>query len=520
MNLFVDIITALKPENTFLIKKRIGPNEDGGYVVPEIVLEKCEALFTYGVGNDMRYEEEFVSIYNKPAYLFDHTVNPNTQHWNTDKLKFFTQGLGTNKENCNEWYEHYNQFNLSGEILLKIDIESGEYEYFKNTDISQLKDKVAGILLEVHWIDNEQNRKDTIDILNKLKENFILCHIHGNNWGDLWEYKGYQIPKVLELTFINKKHVSVSKIDSQKYPITGLDLPNNPNKKDYELDFINHNDVTVNEVISHAPLKIDAVVTLTTLPSRLISNYEYNIKNCLESLLKQTYENYEIHFNIPDKYNLTGEDYLIPGWLEEMVKNFPRIKIFRGCDYGSITKIVDTLKRVEDPECIIITADDDLIYHEDMVSEHVKNQKERFVNCAVGYDGISALDNVFKDVRNHYVTSVPCNVKVNILQHYKTVSYKRRYFENDFFDEFIDKSWADDVVVSAYMGKKNIPKYVTYFENEKIPSNLKEWHEFGGVTTFPVLRHTQHDSEEGCNIKRQKNESDNFNYFVSRGYLK
>lgn len=513
-----DIIEVLRPYNTFYSKKRLGPNEDGGYVVPEYVLENCSALFTYGVGHDNRYEEEFSSKYDKPAYLFDHTIG--YEPWEKNKIKFFSEGLGINKESCKEWYEHYEQFNIEGEILLKIDIEDKEYEYISETDISKMGEKVMGLLLEIHWIDNEKNRKDAVKILDKLNEHFVLCHIHGNNWGDLWEYEGYQIPKVLELTFINRKYTPKIKLDDQDYPIQGLDIPNNPNKEDYKLDFLKR------EQKAHAPINksnsstVEVVVTLTTLPTRLISSFEYSIKNCLESLVNQNFHNYEVHFNIPDKYNHTGEDYQIPEWLNEMASEYPNLKIFRGEDYGSITKIVDTIKRIEDPECIIITVDDDLVYHEEMVSEQYKNQKERFDNCAVGYDGIGALENVFRDIRNHYVVSVPCNVKVNMLQHYKTVSYKRKYFEEDFFTDFVGKSWADDVVVSAYMGKRNIPKYVTYYENEKIPATKQEWETFGGVTTFPIVRHTQHESEEGCNIKRKNSESDNFNYFVSLGYLK
>ncbi len=263
-----------------------------------------------------------------------------------------------------------------------------------------------------------------------------------------------------------------------------------------------------------------AVITLTTIPSRLISKHPEDIHTCLDSLLDQTFEDYEIHFNIPYKLNSTGEEYVIPEWLDKMVEENPKLKYFRGEDYGSITKIVDTLKRIEDPNCVIITADDDLVYHPEMVEEQYKNQTEKFANCAVGYDGMGSLDNVFTDVRNHYVVSVPFNVKVNVLQHYKTVSYKRCYFEDDFFTDFVDKSWADDVTVSAYMGKQKIDRYVTYYEKEEIPQTIEEWADRGGVTTFPVLRHTQHDSQEGCNIKRANQESDNFMYFVSKGYLR
>ena len=42
--------------------------------MPNFVFENYSALFTYGVGNDDRFEIEFAKIYQKPVYLFNHTI--------------------------------------------------------------------------------------------------------------------------------------------------------------------------------------------------------------------------------------------------------------------------------------------------------------------------------------------------------------------------------------------------------------------------------------------------------------
>ena len=93
------LITLLKPYSINSLKKRLGPNNDGGYVISEIVLEKCNSLFTYGVGADIGYEEDFVNLYNKKAYLFDHTIDG---YWINSKnklLSYYHEGLGYG-ENC------------------------------------------------------------------------------------------------------------------------------------------------------------------------------------------------------------------------------------------------------------------------------------------------------------------------------------------------------------------------------------------------------------------------------------
>jgi hypothetical protein len=265
------------------------------------------------------------------------------------------------------------------------------------------------------------------------------------------------------------------------------------------------------------------VVTLTTIPSRLIPEaLEHGIISNINSLLNQDYENeYEIHLNVPSILKHTGEPYIIPEWIREISNNNPKFKIFDNLeDLGPVTKLVYTLKRVVDPEAIIIVCDDDLIYHPNMVTEQVKNQN-KYHNTAVGYDGMGAIDpTVFDDIRNHYVVSVSKDIEVNMLQHYKTVSYRRRFFEDDFWIDFASHSWNDDISVSAYMGKQGIKKLVACYEHDEPLLTIEEWRAKGGVTTFPVLRHTSHEQAEGCTLYRAAQLDDNYMYFVRAGYIR
>lgn len=260
------------------------------------------------------------------------------------------------------------------------------------------------------------------------------------------------------------------------------------------------------------------IVTLTTIPSRLTGIYgESGIKGCLNSLQNQTYTNYEVHFNIPHIHKQSGQEYVIPNWLQEL----DRFKIFRTEDLGPATKLVPTVERIVDSDTTIIVVDDDLIYHEDLVKEQVNNQK-KFEESVVGYDGLRSRDNFFKDVRDYFFTSNYRNSRVDILQHYKSVSYKRRYFENDFFD-FVKENltWHDDLLVSAYFSYKKRDRIATFHESDPQLNTLKEWQERGGVTSFPVIRHTSHERDEGCNIYRQAKINDNSTIlfkFIDNGY--
>lgn len=238
----MDLLELLRPKNVHRKKVRIGPPSDGGYVVPEIALQSCSALFTYGVGNDIGFEVEFVEKYNKPAYLFDHTVI--RSNWNDSNLYFVNRGLGFS-EQCGDICEHYERFGVNGNIYLKVDIEGDEYAYFLKADIAKIASITAGLSLEVHWIDEPQCRASCLRVLRRLQEYFTLCHIHGNNfYGDsgLWQYGCHRLAKVFELSFINKRLVEKEEEeDISVYPIKGLDMPNTPGIPEYELSFLKTN---------------------------------------------------------------------------------------------------------------------------------------------------------------------------------------------------------------------------------------------------------------------------------------
>lgn len=266
-------------------------------------------------------------------------------------------------------------------------------------------------------------------------------------------------------------------------------------------------------------------VTLTTIPSRLHSEDPSNIISCINSLANQDYPDYEIHFNIPSIYKKLDVEYIIPDWLKEIEK----VKIFRTEDRGPLTKLLETVNRVHDPEAIIIVADDDLVYDPRMVSEQVNNQA-KWPECAVGYDGMRSRDEKgnygrhFGDIRDYYFTSNYRSSRVDVLQHYKTVSYKRRFFEEDFNDFINDNySWSDDILIAAYLSYKKRDRIATFHTDDEEFTSRQEWEERGGVTTFPVLQHTSHESYEGCNISRQTGEPDNSSdlyRFIDAGYKK
>lgn len=247
----------------------------------------------------------------------------------------------------------------------------------------------------------------------------------------------------------------------------------------------------------------NVILSLTTTPNRLSEvREEWGVKPVIERLLSLSYPNYEIHFNIPYINHKTGEEYVIPDWLSKIEDK--KMKIFRVNDYGSITKLVPTLMRVNDPELTIITVDDDLIYMDGFIEYHLKKQKVH-PDCALGFAGIGASNGSC-----HLCTTLKKDTQIKILEGYKTASYKRKFFDFDFFTDFIPKSWSDDVVISAYLGKQKIKKIVmNYNKDDDFQSR---------VESFPIEKMVPNE-KSGCNLYRAENISDGSDYFGNLGFL-
>ena len=245
--------------------------------------------------------------------------------------------------------------------------------------------------------------------------------------------------------------------------------------------------------------KIEAVISLTTVPERLLNENEEGLKLVLKSLLTQNDKTYEVHFNIPKKYAVNGSDYIIPAWVDEYQLRYPKLKIFRTEDFGPPTKFVPTIQRLTDEETIVIVVDDDLIYHPDLVTEHKKYQKE-LVDSVICYDGRGSERPKYNDLRDSWIICVTEITQTHFLQHYKSASYKKKLFDNSFFSKYLGKTLSDDVLISKYFRDKNIKMYSVPYEKENYLFETKElWDKNQGVVTFPILRCASSIENTGCN---------------------
>lgn len=213
----------LQPYKLLLPDKliRLGnPDGDGGYLIAKSLLDTCDILYSYGVGTDSSFENDWTKLTtSKPAHLYDYTINFTPIY---PQHTFHKEGLsGFKTNNCNNFLNHLTENgDCDRKVLLKVDVEGAEYEWLRHTNISELANSVNGLIIEFHDV-YDINLNGT---LPRLQEYFNIIHLHSNNFGGI--YNG--IPVVPEITFLNK-NIPIGELFVGQLPLQGLDVRNNVN---------------------------------------------------------------------------------------------------------------------------------------------------------------------------------------------------------------------------------------------------------------------------------------------------
>lgn len=206
---------------------RLGnPSGDGGYIIPETILSDVDVLYSFGIGDNMSFEDDFsVKTNHKPVYMYDPTVNVTPKQ---DNQRFFKHGLsGCYKENYNNFINYYDMnHDTPTKVLLKVDVEAAEYEWLTHTDISVLSSICPCVIIEFHYITNP-----IIDtVMESLLQHYNIIHMHPNSYGG-WSDG---IPDVPEITFLNKSYDIYDGYVVQKYPLD-IDKENNGAKPNWSI---------------------------------------------------------------------------------------------------------------------------------------------------------------------------------------------------------------------------------------------------------------------------------------------
>ena len=188
------------------------------------------------------------------------------------------------------------------------------------------------------------------------------------------------------------------------------------------------------------------VISLSTIPSRI-----QNINKVIDSILQSDIQPDLIYLNIPKISQKENKPYSIPANLHPKV--FVNIV---DQDYGPITKLYPTLLKETDDETIIICVDDDKEYDKRLIP-HLVNYSYKYPDSCICVSGWNYFNLLF--VLLPYFNLRPVG-KIDILQCYLGVLYKRKFFKNlHNLTALMSQKMCfttDDITISKFLQKEEI----------------------------------------------------------------
>lgn len=202
----LNFLRRLRPQDCGKALIRIGEERDGGYLIPDD-LEGIEYCFSPGVNTLAGFESQLANLGIK-CYLADYSVDkpPITRPEFTFDKMFIGSSDREHFITLASWKDRYLR-GYTGDLILQMDIEGCEYEAILNTP-DALLNQFRIMVIEFHNLDYLFDAfvfslfSSTFD---KILQNFYVAHIHPNNYGGNIKMGGLEIPKTMEITFINKK---------------------------------------------------------------------------------------------------------------------------------------------------------------------------------------------------------------------------------------------------------------------------------------------------------------------------
>ena len=226
-----NLIRILKPMNAIGNKKiRIGSKNDGGYVLLDD-FKQIKYAYSFGISHEISFDKELADK-NIDVFMYDHTINKlpfeNTRfHWKKlglISLKSKNDIFKTLPELLIE-NGHIKENNM----ILKLDIESAEWDIFRKLSINIIK-KFKFIVGEFHFRD--KNKYLQLKIIQKINKTHQIFHLNCNNCASsIINFDKYKLCSLLEISFANKADYKFDEF-KETFPINGINSKNCENRND------------------------------------------------------------------------------------------------------------------------------------------------------------------------------------------------------------------------------------------------------------------------------------------------
>jgi hypothetical protein len=197
-----NLIHSLRPIDSGVALIRLGPEGDGGYLVPDD-LDGIAYAFSPGISTESGFEAALADR-GIQVFLADFSVDrPSEPHPRFVFDKKFVGALSDNMYmTLDEWKDNHIP-DHTGDLLLQMDIEGAEFETLLNASPALLA-QFRIMVIEFHYLQDLWNRpffKIVSRVFRKLLLTHTVVHIHPNNGCGSVKSRGLEIPRAAEFTF-------------------------------------------------------------------------------------------------------------------------------------------------------------------------------------------------------------------------------------------------------------------------------------------------------------------------------
>lgn len=261
----------LRPRDVPGLVRLGNPVGDGGYVVPQWVVESTDVLLTLGIGHDWTFDEDVLRMRPGASIVgVDHTIHAASIRWSLRQVQFkygMNRILGRTAKasryaerirryrryqrlftaphlhieravssfaspttvTIDELFTHF-ESSRPHRVLVSMDIEGSEYDVVE--DLLRYHAAINMIVTEFHSIGRHLDEFERS--ITGIKQSFDIVHLHGNNCAPY--NQDLDIPEVIELTFVHRSLMPANgSYSSIERPLPGLDVANRPGSPDYVL---------------------------------------------------------------------------------------------------------------------------------------------------------------------------------------------------------------------------------------------------------------------------------------------
>lgn len=204
------LIDRLRPRRTAVPLIRLGPQHDGGYLVPDR-LPGVRACFSPGVGNQSGFELDCAAR-GIDVHLADGSVDgPSGSH---PRFHFVRKHIGL--LNSPETITLDTWIDSSGvghddDLILQMDVEGFEYLALAALSTRRLE-QCRFLLVEFHRLHllwNEPCFEFMDAVFGKILASHVCVHIHPNNEARMWRCRGIELASLMEFTFARRRDTEI-----------------------------------------------------------------------------------------------------------------------------------------------------------------------------------------------------------------------------------------------------------------------------------------------------------------------